>query len=319
MRPHVVCVGGAVVDLLLRLQATAVLGSSNPADGLSTAGGVARNVAENLVRLGASVALVARVGRDGAGDQLVAGLGALGIDTSGVVPTDGPGTAHYIAVLDPDGELVLGVADMAVLERLTGAEVRAAWPRPGGPDDPPGWVFTDCNPDPSVVAAVVELARSSGVPLAVDAVSTAKVRRLPVRLDGVTVWFGNRDEALAYLEPREDRPVAAGPPSGSDRDLAEGLLRAGAASVVLTRGVLPVLVADADGCREVAVPAADVVDVTGAGDALVAATLAALAAGRVLDDAVADGVAAAALTLASAASVRADLSPQLIANRRSHS
>ncbi len=53
MRPHVVCVGGAVVDLLLRLQATAVLGSSNPADGLSTAGGVARNVAENLVRLGA--------------------------------------------------------------------------------------------------------------------------------------------------------------------------------------------------------------------------------------------------------------------------
>ncbi len=58
---------------------------------------------------------------------------------------------------------------------------------------------------------------------------------------------------------------------------------------------------------------------TGAGDALVAATLAALAAGRVLDDAVADGVAAAALTLASAASVRADLSPQLIANRRSHS
>jgi pseudouridine kinase len=113
--------------------------------------------------------------------------------------------------------------------------------------------------------------------------------------------------------------VTGGPTSDSDRGLAEGLLRAGAASVVLTRGVRPVLVADAEGCREVAVPPADVVDVTGAGDALVAATLAALTTGRVLDDAVADGVAAAALTLASSASVRADLSPQLIANRRSHS
>jgi pseudouridine kinase len=306
MPSRVVCVGGAVVDLLLRLQAPAVLGSSNPADGLAAAGGVARNVAENLSRLGLPVSLVARVGRDGAADQLVSALRSLGIDTAAVVATDGSSTAHYVAVLDPDGELVIGVADMAVLERLTGQEVRAAWPRPTHPGLAPAWVFADCNPDPSVVAVVVELARTTGVPLAVDAVSTAKVRRLPADLDGVRVWFGNRDEAAAYLRAE-----------ASDVELAQGLRRAGAASVVLTRGVAPVLVADANGCREVVVPPADVVDVTGAGDALVAATLAALTTGRGLDDAVADGVAAAALTLASPVSVRTDLSPQLIANRRS--
>lgn len=307
MHSRVVCVGGAVVDLLLRLRAPAVLGSSNPADGLGAAGGVARNVAENLSRLGLSVSLVARVGRDGAADQLVTSLRSLGVDTTAVVATDGSSTAHYVAVLDPYGELVIGVADMAVLERLTGQEVRAAWPPPARHGLVPAWVFADCNPDPSVLAVVVELGRTTGVPLAVDAVSTAKVRRLPADLDGVRVWFGNRDEAVAYLSLEVP-----------DAELAQGLLRAGAASVVLTRGLAPVLVADADGCREVAVPPAEVVDVTGAGDALVAATLAALAAGRQLDDGVADGVAAAALTLASPVSVRTDLSPQLIANRRSH-
>jgi len=316
MPQHVLCVGGAVVDLLLRLQAPPVTGSSNPADGVSAAGGVARNVAENLTRLGVSVALVARVGRDGSGDQLVASLRGLGIDTTAVAGTAGLGTAHYVAVLDPAGELVIGVADMAVLEQLTVEEVRAVWPPSRDPRDrgTPPWVFLDCNPSAAVVAATVELARATGVPLAVDAVSTAKVRRLPSRLDGVTVWFGNRDEAVAYLTPTVG---SSGTASGGDAELLEGLRRAGAASVVLTRGRSTVLVADRAGCREVAVPAAEVIDVTGAGDALVAATLAALTAGRTLDDAVSDGVAAAALTVASSVSVRTDLSPQLIANRRS--
>jgi pseudouridine kinase len=66
-------------------------------------------------------------------------------------------------------------------------------------------------------------------------------------------------------------------------------------------------VADAAGVVEQAAVPADVVDVTGAGDALVAGTLAALLAGHALVGAAAVGARLAALTVASPDSVRTDL------------
>jgi pseudouridine kinase len=270
-------------------------------------------VAENLARLGVDVALVARVGDDDAGAALRSALSALGVDVTGVCVTRGSPTARYVAVLDPWGELVIGVADMAVLEQVTVPEVDAAWPSAGLTDLATAWVVLDCNLAPQVLSAALERGRRTGIPVAVDAVSTAKVVRLPQRLDGVAVLFANRDEARGYLSG------AQGSASDDDATLARRLQACGAAAVVLTRGRLPVLVAEGGGCREVAVPSAEVVDVTGAGDALVAATVAGLALARQgsLVDAVADGVAAAALTVGSPVSVRADLTPALIANRRS--
>ena len=54
----VLCAGGAVVDRLLHLHAPAVPATSNPARAAASYGGVARNVAENLARLGVDVGLV---------------------------------------------------------------------------------------------------------------------------------------------------------------------------------------------------------------------------------------------------------------------
>ena len=57
---------------------------------------------------------------------------------------------------------------------------------------------------------------------------------------------------------------------------------------------------------------AQVTDATGAGDALIAATLMAMLSGRSLSDAVRLGTAVAALTVESQASVRPDLSSELL-------
>lgn len=62
----VVCIGGLNIDRKLRLLAEALPASSNPCEAHETPGGVVRNVAENLARLGLPVALVAAVGDDAA-------------------------------------------------------------------------------------------------------------------------------------------------------------------------------------------------------------------------------------------------------------
>jgi pseudouridine kinase len=81
---------------------------------------------------------------------------------------------------------------------------------------------------------------------------------------------------------------------------------------VLTRGAAGVLLADADGVREVPAVPARVRDVTGAGDALVAGVLAGLAAGEGLTRAAAVGTLVAAHTVRSEGSVCPDLSAGLV-------
>jgi pseudouridine kinase len=72
----VVCVGGATVDRIYRAQALLRLGTSNPVTSVRSFGGVARNVAESLGRLGTEVALVSAVGDDENGRALTAHLAA---------------------------------------------------------------------------------------------------------------------------------------------------------------------------------------------------------------------------------------------------
>jgi pseudouridine kinase len=304
---EITCAGGAVVDQLLHLLGPAVPRTSNPATAASSHGGVARNVAENLARLGVPVRLCSVVGDDDAGRAVRARLEACGAGVQAVAVVPGASTASYVAVLDPAGELVIGVAAMEVLERIEPAAIEAAWPAPSS------WLFLDCNLRADVIAAALRRAAEAGTPMAVDAVSIPKVTRLSGGLDGVRVLFCNLDEARALLAVLPGLP---GLPGGAQTalappDAARALIGAGAAAVVLTLGPAGALIADAGGVRALPARPATVVDVTGAGDALVAGTLSGLAAGATLDDAVRIGLAAAALTVAGPVSVRPDLRQQL--------
>ena len=83
--PPILCIGGAAVDRKFRLAEPPRAATSNPGRGVSSFGGVARNVAENLARLGRRAALISAVGDDADGAALVAHLAALGVDTDGVL------------------------------------------------------------------------------------------------------------------------------------------------------------------------------------------------------------------------------------------
>src|SRR5713226_870838 len=141
MTGKILCIGAAHLDRRARAIAAVVAGSSNPVR-LSTGwGGVARNVAETLVRLGASVGLVSRVGADAEADRLIEALAALGIDTGLIARAPGATTASYTALLDPAGELVVGLADMAIYDGMDAAFFAPLRPRLA---DHAAW-FVDAN------------------------------------------------------------------------------------------------------------------------------------------------------------------------------
>ncbi len=272
--PRICCIGGASVDEKFHLDLAAIAATSNPAHRISGFGGVARNVAENLVRLGAGAALISAVGHDRDGDALLASLHAAGVDTQGVARSVERPTGTYVAIIDPAGDLTIGVSDLAAVEALSPDDIGRAWPLVAAAD----FVFADCNLNGLTLERLIAHCAGAGLRLALDAVSVAKSARLPRDLRTVELLFANADEAPSCIER-------------------------GARAVVVTDGPRPILIHRNETAEAIPVRPVPAVDVTGAGDALIAAALLRLCAGDDLAAAVRCGAESAAKTVRSKATV----------------
>ncbi|BCH30882.1 carbohydrate kinase [Mesorhizobium sp. L-8-10] len=300
---RILCLGGAVVDRKYHAARAVMLETSNPVSSQRSFGGVARNVCENLTRLGVSTGLASIVGDDDAGRALVSHMRNLGCDTTAVVAQQDGSTAEYVAVVAPDSSLVVGLADMGIFDNLTGAFLDGVWSSLASSS----WVFADCNATAELLEQLVTRKRSARFRLAIDAVSAPKVHRLPADLSGLDLLFLNMDEAAEYLADTSLAPEAA----------AVALRARGPESVVITRGSKGALIATADGVRHCPSIETHPVDVTGAGDALIAGTLYSLLSGEDLFEAVRTGCLLAARTTESHLSVHHELSPDFLERSRS--
>lgn len=299
----VVCIGGAAVDRKYIALAPMVFGTSNPVDSEVCFGGVARNVAENLSRLGICSSLVSLLGEDENGRGIIRHLGELGVDTCFCEFSGHYRTAEYVAVLEPSGDLVAGLADMAIFDAFTPDHLESRWPGIATGE----WIFADCNLPPTTLAALVKLACEHRLNLAIDAVSTVKATRLPQDLSGIGILFLNLDEAIALVG---EEAISLSP-----EDVSAALLGRGACRVILTNGSDGLLVAENGTSIRLGAAEVKVMDVTGAGDALIAATLASMIAGRSVTTAARFGMIAAQLTIEHQGSVRPDLSIALMETR----
>jgi pseudouridine kinase len=235
-------------------------------------------VAENLAHLGAAPRLLSVVGEDAAGKDLLAAASRAGIDISLCQVLPGRATATYVAVLSAAGDLVLGLADMALFDALQPAWLAAAWPALSTAQ----WLFAECNLPAQTVGWLARRCREEGKWLAVDAVSVAKSARLPANLQGISLLFLNLDQARALTG-------LAGSGRHEQTLMIAALRHRGVAAVMLTSGGGGVLVGAGDTVTHVpAVPVA-VVDVTGACNwraARLAAPPASILAGRMPSPAV---------------------------------
>lgn len=293
-----ICIGGVDVDRKYYLHDALTMGTSNPADGHISPGGVARNVAANLAMLQTPVSLATIVGDDQSGHYLVDQLRELNIRDDLVHVAEQGSTAEYIAIIGPDGGLVLGVAQMNIYEQLTPGHLDHIWKDLSAAS----WVFADCNLPASTLERLIRRKSSAGFCLAIDAVSVPKVMRLPEDLSNVDVLFMNLDEANAFLKLTGDDRVS------DETQAAKALCNHNPAVAVVTNGSQQVGIATAHTLRTLSSLRANPIDTTGAGDALIAGTLFGLWHRKDIIASVQNGMLMAALAIESSESVRTDLS-----------
>ncbi len=294
---RIACLGGAHLDTKAHLKDEPRPGSSNPAHLTRDPGGVACNVARNLARMGIEAVLCSIVGDDEAAVSLRSTLAGEGIDDAGLVVDPDRCTAGYLAVLGPDGSLVIGVADMDIYDTVNGEWVETAAARAAGADL---WVV-DANLPAPILEALAGLAP---VPMLADPVSVPKAVRLRPILNRLHGVFPDAAEAA----------VLAGGDLGDPAANAAAVAAAGVEHVVVSLGSggAHLHTAEVTETRPAVTPDR-VVDVTGAGDALLAGYAYAL----VSDDAdpLGWGLAAASLAVETDASVAGHLSRETIEAR----
>ncbi len=274
------CIGAAHWDVIGRTPHALPPGADVPGRVIRRPGGVARNVAVALARLGAPVSLIAAIGRDAPGAAIVADLEAAGVDCRGlhrVATTD-----LYVAIETAKGELHVAVADCTSLER-SGLALLAPL-RDGtlaAPDSPwPGAVVLDGNLPAAILAAALADPTLPG-PIAIVPAS-------PEKSAGLAPLLGRRPVTL-YLNRHEAETLCR--TTFTDSRAAALAVAALAGSAVVTDGAAPASAAAGASLVTRTPPAVAARSVTGAGDVFVAAHLAACAegcdAGAALDRAIA--------------------------------
>jgi 2-dehydro-3-deoxygluconokinase len=254
--------------------------------------GDALNAAVAAAATGAHVALVTRTGEDEFGERLIAFAEAHGVDTRWM--RRGPGHSGAYAVgADPVGERAFAyMRSGSAASRLSPADVAAA---------------------PVATAGAVLL---TGITAALSESCAATVVAAAEEARGAVVYDPNfrgrlttpeaAREILAKVAPHAALVTPSCPAdsvallgTADPGEAAEACLRLGAAAAAVTRGADGVYVASAGGRTTVpAVPATEIVDATGAGDAFAGVVTARLAMGASLVDALRAGTAAASVSLA---------------------
>jgi sugar/nucleoside kinase (ribokinase family) len=302
-RTAFVVFGGATVDHSAATLAAPVMHASNPGRARTATGGVGFNVARGLARLGHRVRMVTRVGRDADGEAVRAAGARDGVDMTEATTSPEGRTATYRAAFDHQGDLIIGIADMAILDELTPAVVAAAIG--DGRDE---MTVLDANLPAETLVRLVRSAAAAGHGAAAIGVSPAKVVKLAPLLDRIGYLFVTRREAAALLGRPDDH-------SEPTRALAERLAACGVAHVVVTDSASPLAAAAAGELHLFPPFASHVRSVNGAGDALAAGILHGVAIGRGFFDAVLSGLAAAAITVEDEATVAAGLSASAVEAR----
>ena len=295
----VLVIGAAGVDIVGLVRGELQARTSSPATIRTSFGGVARNVAENLARLGQAVNLVSVVGQDHNGDQMLENARQAGVNVDAVLRSASLPTGTYLAVVNSEGEMQYGLDDMRVVGAMTPEYINAIEDK----FDRAALVFLDANLPKDTLRRVMSIARRKQLPVVADPTSQALAEKLYRYVPRLQMVVPNCREAEVLC----DRHIS---PSSRREALAAAkyLVAQGVEIAIIGLAAFGVCYATSQTSGHVPALRTPVVDPTGAGDALTATVLFGLLNDIPIDDAVRLGVTAASLTLRYRGSVVPDLS-----------
>ena len=259
MAGYVVGIGAANLDIHGRSISSIKLRDSNPGRLNMSAGGVTRNILENISRLGVKAQLISAVGTDAFGERIIESCTRAGIGTEHMLRLNGETSSSYIAVLDDNGDMLLGMSDMRILQKLGAEHIRKNAGLIAGAD---AVIIDGCLAE-ETIEEILKVA--DGAMVFADPVSTAYARTIAKFTDRLHLVKPNlmELEVLSGMKAETDAEIIAA---------ADAVLACGTYAVAVSLGKRGCYYADRGGESFFAAlkPIETMENATGAGDAFMA-------------------------------------------------
>lgn len=255
---YVTVIGGTNMDIIGFPQNKLIEKDSNPGKVKISMGGVGRNIAENLVKLGLNTKLISAVGDDVYGSKILDEARIIGLDMQDSLVLRGQQTSTYLAILDELGDMSVGIAHMDIFDNLSIDFIKNK-----------NYVIDNsklCIIDTNIPKEVIEYALTTNrkTDFFLDTVSTTKAMKVK--------------DLIGYFHTIKANKIEAEMLSGIDINSNDDLLKAssyflskGVKRVFITLGEKGVFYNDGINFRIIKSPRIEVINATGAGDAFIAA------------------------------------------------
>ena len=243
-------IGGMNFDVMGISDRMLMMRDSNIGKITFAAGGVGRNIAEQLARLGVKTTLFTCVSDDFTGRMLKDDCRNKNIDLSYAKESD-KGASCYLSIHEPGGDMALAINDMSLVQEITVEYLKSVLPHIQDADV----CVIDANLMPECLEFLFENVK---IPISADPVSCAKIKRFLPHLSKISAFKPNALEAM-YLTDEKDAEAAA-----------RKLVEMGVEKVIVSMGEAGAIYADKNGIGAIRPEKVFTCQATGAGDAMCA-------------------------------------------------
>lgn len=255
---YITVIGGSNMDIQGVPNKSLVMYDSNPGKVDISLGGVGRNIADNICRLGIGVKLISAVGNDLYGNEILSKCKSYGIDVDDCYVSSEHSTSIYVSILNDDNDMQLAISHMDILDKLDVSYIES---KHQSINDSLAIVL-DTNLSEEVIDYVTST--YSHIPIFVDTVSTSKCMKIKNIVGRFNTIKLNKYEAEALCDIKINT-------KDDLKHCADHLINLGAKNIYITLGKDGVFCANKNESVIVSGVKIDIINATGAGDAFTAA------------------------------------------------
>jgi pseudouridine kinase len=248
--------GGSNMDLIAYPKTKLIAKDANIGHLEMIHGGVGRNIAENLSRLDFQVNFLSVFGDDAFGEELITACNAVGMNTSGSIQVKNHKNASFIAIMNHQNDLELGISAMEIYDHVPLDLVDANSALISQSD----YCVLDTNMPKEILKHITE--KHPNKRFALDAVSGIKALKAKGILAKIRILKVNLLEAELLSNTKVK--------SSDYTDLIHYFLDKGVQKVFITLGSKGVVFGTKDYIKQLAINAIKAVNTSGAGDAFMA-------------------------------------------------
>lgn len=296
---YVTVVGGANIDIQGFPKDKLIPGDSNVGAVKISLGGVGRNIAENLARLGINTKLISVLGDDIYSSKILKDSEHIGLDMNDSMILKGENASIYLAVLDEDNDMHIAINSMNIFDKMTVDFIKGK----KHILDNSKLCVLDTNMSADVMEYLLNEYKYNDIFL--DTVSVTKAKKVKYLAGNIHTIKTNRIEieAITGLEAKDDNGL---------KENGEYLLSKGVKQIFITLGKNGVFYCNRDTMKIIRANNIKPVNTTGAGDAFISALIYCYLSNTDIDESAKFATAASVIALSSENTINPNMSAENI-------